>query len=200
MLEVSGQQLGPKMWNFRLWLERCEAVGWIWSLACFMQPISREVWLPNFPAEHPGHEQALPGCAMPECPAGLAGRVRCACLWWAASVSLLFLHSQLQAADRRVAALWFCFIGFGFISFFGFSVRERLGFPKRLLTHPGTRHVGLAGQNRRTRAGLTPSWHLWPCCRTGLSAAGGQRGSRTPGSLLCPGRSPCKGRACRHEW
>lgn len=40
MLEVPGQQPRPKTWNFRLWLKRFEAVGWIWSLACFTQPIS----------------------------------------------------------------------------------------------------------------------------------------------------------------
>lgn len=125
MLEVPGQQLRPKTWNFRLWLKRFEAVGWIWSLASFTQPISREVWLPNFPAEHQEHKQALPGYATPVCPAGVTGKgVLCVSLVGCVSVSLLFLHSQFQAVDQKVAALWFCFIGFGFISFFGFSVWE----------------------------------------------------------------------------
>lgn len=38
------------------------------------------------------------------------------------SVSLLFLHSQFQAADQRVATLWFCLIECEFFSFFGFSI------------------------------------------------------------------------------
>lgn len=75
MLEVPAQQPGPKTRNSRLWLQRFEAVGWIWSLACFTQPISREVWLPNRPAEHQEHERALPGCATPVRPAGGQARV-----------------------------------------------------------------------------------------------------------------------------
>ena len=45
----------------RLWLERSEAVGWIWSLAYFTKPISLAVWPPNLLTKHQEHKCALPG-------------------------------------------------------------------------------------------------------------------------------------------
>lgn len=63
---------------------------------------------------------------------------------------------------------------------------------------PGRRRRGPAGRTRRS-PGLTPSQRLWPCCRRAPAAAGGWRGRRTPGSLLCPGRSPCGGRRGRRR-
>lgn len=48
------------------------------------------------------------------------------------------------------------------------------------------------GHSLAVLAGFTPDQHPWPCCGTDRVAAAAPRGSRTPGSLPCPGRSPCK--------
>ena len=43
------QRASPRCRIHRLQLERHEAVGWIWSLADFTQPVSLEVWWPKRP-------------------------------------------------------------------------------------------------------------------------------------------------------
>lgn len=43
------------------WLERSEAVGWIWSLAYFVQPILPEVWLSKPLWEAPERVLVSPG-------------------------------------------------------------------------------------------------------------------------------------------
>lgn len=82
-----------------LWLERRKAVGSIWSLAYFTQPISPEVWLPK-----------APGAVMRGSLAGTRGR-GCAS-GWEATPRLLFFEPILGKGQMAAAALCFFFFFF----------------------------------------------------------------------------------------
>lgn len=184
------QGASRKLGTRRLRLERSEAVGWIWSLACFMQPIFLEVWRPKLP--HRARRAHVPSQGCENVCASVGVTEARMCVFWGhcIPVSLLFLHSQFQAGGQRVAA--FCVFWFWVVLFFfWFQSTRGLGSQGCRLI-PGCWHVGPAVLSSCTSSGLTPSQHLWPCCRRDFSVAGGRRGDHTPGSPLCPGQSPCK--------
>lgn len=59
--QLSGAGELPEDRLHRLRLERSEAVGCIWSLAYFTNPISLAVWPPEPLTKHQEHEGPLPG-------------------------------------------------------------------------------------------------------------------------------------------
>lgn len=133
------QQASPRCGIHRLRLERPEAVGWIWSLADFTQPISLEVCWPECP--HRAGKTRVPSkgrenlCAS----AGATEPRACASLrgGGAASqhLSHFFMASSRQGPEGGCSV---CVLVWGWgavFIFFLVSVYEKLGFP-RMLTCP----------------------------------------------------------------
>lgn len=118
-------------------------------------------------------------------------RQGCACSGRAASPCLSWVFTAISRQEAIAGGccsvfwfrVWFSVFGFGIEG----SGSRGCGFVL------GRWHVGPAVLTDVPAPWLTPSLRLWPCCRRDPSAAAGQRGGHTPGSLLCPGQSPCRG-------
>lgn len=117
------QRASPRRGIHRLQLERPEAVGWIWSLADFTQPISLEVWWPECP--HRAGRIYVPSQGREGvCPSAGGNRAESVCIVGGGCIpaSLLFPHGQFQAKGPEGGCSVHVLV-LGVCIFFGFSLR-----------------------------------------------------------------------------
>lgn len=128
------QRASPRRGIHRLQLERPEAVGWIWSLADFTQPISLEVWWPECP--HRAGRIYVPSQGREGVCASAGGnRAEGVCIVGGGLHPSVSPVSSRPVPGKRARGRLLCAcFGFGGFHFFWFQ-SERLGF-RRMLTRP----------------------------------------------------------------